>query len=92
MGNRAFRGMIAYECASYAVRGFAAGFVIALAAAVGLYQSMTLSYATYEFSLPWLQIGVSAAVIVTVILASVAFALHQARSSSIVDALRTDAL
>ncbi len=92
MGNRAFRGMIAYECVSYAVRGFAAGFVIALAAAVGLYQSMTLSYATYEFSLPWLQIGISAAVIVAVILASVAFALHQARSSSIVDALRTDAL
>ena len=92
MGNRAFRGMIAYECASYAVRGFAVGFVIALAAAVGLYQSMALSYATYEFGLPWLQIGISAAVIVAVILASVAFALHQARSSSIVDALRADAL
>ena len=29
MGNRAFRHMIAYECASYALRGFIIGFVVA---------------------------------------------------------------
>ena len=52
MGNRAFRRMIAYECASYALRGFVIGFVLAVFASFGLYQSMALSYSTYEFQLP----------------------------------------
>lgn len=90
MGNRAFRRMIAYECASYALRGFAIGFVLALLTTFGLYQSMMLSYSTYEFQLPWLQIGVSVLVVAVVIMVSVAYALTRARTSSVVDALRTE--
>ncbi len=90
MGNRAFRRMVAYECASYALRGFAIGFALALIATFGLYQSMMLSYSTYEFTLPWLQVAVAVAVVFAVILASVAYALARTRAASIVDALRTE--
>ena len=90
MGNRAFRRMIAYECASYALRGFVIGFVLAVFASFGLYQSMALSYSTYEFQLPWLQIGISAAIVLVVILVSVAYALARTRAASIVEALRAE--
>lgn len=90
MGNRAFRRMIAYECASYALRGFVIGFVLAAFASFGLYQSMALSYSTYEFQLPWLQIVVSAAIVLVVILVSVAYALARTRAASIVEALRAE--
>ena len=92
MGGRAFRRMIAYECASYALRGFLIGFALAALASVGLYQAMVLSYSTYEFSLPWLQVGVSVAVVLVVILVSVVYALRRAGSSNLVEALRADAL
>ncbi len=92
MGNRAFRRMIAYECASYALRGFAIGFALAVIVSFGLYQSMMLSYSTYEFTLPWLQIGLSVIVIIAVILISVVYALHRSSASSIVESLRADAI
>ena len=92
MGGRAFRRMIAYECASYALRGFLIGFALAALASVGLYQAMALSYSTYEFQLPWPQIGGSLAVVLAVILVSVAYALRRCDSSHVVEALRTDAL
>ena len=90
MGNRAFRRMIAYECASYALRGFAIGFILAALASFGLYQAMTISYSTYEFQLPWAQIGLSVVVILAVILASVTYALRRTRAASVVEALRTE--
>lgn len=92
MGNRAFRRMIAYECASYALRGFAIGFVVALLASFGLYQSMMLSYSTYTFRLPWAQVALSFALVAGIILVSCAYALTKSRSSSVVEALRTDAI
>lgn len=90
MDSRAFRRMIAYECASYALRGFTAGLVLAACATYGLFQAMMLSYSTYEFTLPWVQIGMSAVVVVGVIVASVVYALHRCRTSSVVEALRTE--
>lgn len=90
MGNRAFRRMIAYECASYALRGFIIGFAVAALASFGLYQSMMLSYTTYEFSLPWLQVGIAVVVVAAVILASVAYALRRTNAASVVDALRAE--
>ncbi|OUO60772.1 ABC transporter permease [Olsenella sp. An270] len=92
MGGRAFRRMIAYECASYALRGFLIGFALAALASVGLYQAMALSYSTYEFQLPWPQVGVSLIVVLAVILVSVAYALRRCDSSNVVEALRADAL
>lgn len=92
MGNRAFRRMIAYECASYALRGFVIGFALALLVSFGLFQSMMLSYSTYTFTLPWLQIGLSVIVIAAVILVSVVYALRRSRSASVVESLRDDAI
>ena len=92
MGGRAFRRMIAYECASYALRGFLIGFALAALASVGLYQAMALSYSTYEFQLPWPQVGASLVVVLAVILVSVAYALRRCDSSNVVEALRADAL
>ncbi len=92
MGGRAFRRMIAYECASYALRGFVIGFVLAALASLGLYQAMALSYSTYEFQLPWAQVGVSIVVVLAVIGVSVAYALRRAGAGSVVEALRADAL
>ena len=90
MGNRAFRRMIAYECASYAVRGFLIGSALALLVSWGLYQSMMLSYSTYEFHLPWVQIGIAVVVVIAVIVASVMYALRRTRTASVVEALRED--
>ena len=53
---------------------------------------MALSYSTYEFQLPWPQIGISLVVVLAVILVSVAYALRRCSSSNVVEALRTDAL
>ncbi len=90
MGNRAFRRMITYECASYAVRGFLIGSALALLVSWGLYQSMMLSDSTYEFHLPWVQIGIAVVVVIAVIVASVMYALRRTRTASVVEALRED--
>lgn len=92
MGNRAFRRMIAYECASYALRGFAIGCVLALFASFGFYQAMMLSYSTYEFHLPLAQTGVALAIVLAVILVSVVYALRKSQSANIVESLRADAI
>ena len=78
--------------AVYLVGGFLIGLAVAALASYGLYQAMALSYSTYEFSLPWLQVGVSVAVVLVVILVSVVYALRRAGSSNLVEALRADAL
>ncbi|MCF2620680.1 ABC transporter permease [Collinsella tanakaei] len=92
MGNRAFRRMIAYECASYALRGLVIGFALAALATLGLHESMRLSFSTYEPALPWMQIGASVAIVLAVILASVAYALMRSRTANVVEALREDAI
>ncbi len=92
MGDRAFRRMIAYECASYALRGFAIGFVLSCVVAVLMGNAMQQSFSTFTTSLPWPQVGISAGVVLAVILVSVAYALHRCRVASVVEALREDAI
>ena len=53
---------------------------------------MMLSYSTYTFTLPWLQIGLSVIVIAAVILVSVVYALRRSRTASVVESLRDDAI
>ena len=92
MGNRAFRRMIAYECASFAVRGFLIGLALACAVELLLTQAMRQSFTTYAFELPLLQVALAAALVLGVIVISVAYALKRSRAASIVDALREDAI
>lgn len=92
MGNRAFARMLAYECASYAVRGLVIGLAVAIAVAYALYMATTQAFAGLAFTLPWLYIGAAVAVVLAVLALSVAYALHRARAGSIVEALRTDAI
>lgn len=92
MGNRAFARMLAYECASYAIRGLVVGLAVAIAVAFLLYQATTQSFTGLAFTLPWPYIGAAVAVVLAVLVLSVAYALHRARAGSIVEALRTDAI
>ncbi|OUP10089.1 ABC transporter permease [Collinsella sp. An2] len=92
MGNRAFHRMIAYECTSYALRGFAIGLALAAVVAAFLYQSMQLSFTTYQLGLPWTHVALSAAIVLAVIVVSVAYALRRSRAASVVEALREDAI
>lgn len=92
MGDAAFRRMIAYECASYALRGFAGGFVLALIVHALLYRTMIDAFTTFSFALPWLQVGTAAGIVLIVILVSVVYALHRCRAASVVEALRDDAI
>ena len=90
MGDRAFGYMIAYECASYALRGLAVGAVLSAVVALLLTRAMELSYISYELEVPWANVGISILMILVIILISVAYALHQCRASSVVEALKTD--
>lgn len=92
MGNRAFRRMIAYECASYALRGFIIGFLLACAVNVALGRAMRGAFTGFTTQMPWLQVGISAAVVLGVILLSVIYALRQCRTSSVAEALREETL
>ena len=92
MDGHAFRRMIAYECASYALRGLALGFALALVSNVGLYEAMALSYSTYEFALPWPQIGLSVVAVLAVIAVSVTYALRRCGAAGVLEALRSDVM
>ena len=92
MGDRAFARMLAYECASYAVRGLVIGLIAATATTFFLYQAARLSCSGLEFGLPWPYVGAAVAVVLAVLAVSVAFALHKSHASSVVDALRADAV
>ena len=92
MGNRAFARMLAYECASYAARGLLIGLAVAVAVAYALYLATTQAFAGLAFALPWPSIGAAVAVVLAVLALSVAYALHRARTNSIIEALRTDAI
>lgn len=92
MGNRAFARMLAYECASYALRGLAIGLAAAAAATYGLYRATSLAFAGLSFDLPWGHVGAAVAIVGAVLALSVAYALRRSHAASIVDSLRSDAI
>lgn len=92
MGNRAFARMLAYECASYALRGLAIGLAAAAVATYGLYRATSLAFAGLSFALPWGHVGAAVAIVGAVLALSVAYALRRSHAASIVDSLRSDAI
>lgn len=92
MGNRAFARMLAYECASYALRGLGIGLAAALAATYALHEAMAMTFSGLAFTLPWASIGLAVGVVLAVLALSVVYALRRAHAASIVDALRSDAI
>lgn len=92
MGNRAFRRMIAYECMSYALRGFAIGLALGLGVTALLANTMSQSFATYALTVPWREILIAGIVVVAIIIVSCIYALTKSKSASIVESLRADAL
>lgn len=92
MGNRAFARMLAYECASYALRGLAIGLAAAALATYGLYRATSLAFAGLAFTLPWGYVAAAVAIVGAVLALSVAYALHRSHAASIVDSLRSDAI
>ena len=92
MGERAFRRMIVRECASYAVRGLAAGIVLAVLASVGMYVSMEIGFSGVGFALPPLWVGIAVGSVLVVLTISVVYALRRCRAAHVVEALREDAI
>ena len=92
MDDKAFARMLLCECASYALRGFVAGVVIALGVTGLLYWATSLSFAGLSFAVPWAYVGAAAVVVCLVLAASVVFALHKSHAGSVVEALRAEAV
>lgn len=90
MGDRAFARMLTYECASYAVRGLTIGLLAAVGTTFLLHQAMSLAFTGLAFTLPWPYVGLAVAVVLAVLVLSVAFALRKSHASSVVEALRAD--
>lgn len=92
MGSRAFARMLAYECASYAVRGLVIGLAAATAVAWLLHRATSMAFQGLAFSLPWPYVGAAVGMVLAVLALSVAYALARARTGNIVEALRADAI
>ena len=92
MGESAFRRMIAYECASYALRGFAVGIALAAIAAAFLTRAMAYSFTTFALEPPVAETAAAAGIVLAVIAVSAAYALRRSHAASVVEALRDDAI
>lgn len=92
MGESAFRRMIAYECASYALRGFAVGIALAAVAAAFLTRAMAYSFTTFALEPPVAETAAAAGIVLAVIAVSAAYALRRSHAASVVEALRDDAI
>ncbi|WP_165048537.1 MULTISPECIES: ABC transporter permease [unclassified Adlercreutzia] len=90
MGSRAFRRMIACECAGYAVRGLVPGVIVAAIVSFLLFDAMAKSVEGVAFALPWGHIALACALTLLVMAASVAYGLRRCRTDNVVEALRMD--
>ncbi len=92
MGGRAFAKMLVCECAGFAAKGFLIGFALAAVATYAIYYGSSFSFASLAFTMPWAYVAAALAVTLAVLALSVAFALRKSRASSIVEALRAEAM
>ena len=84
--------MMVCECASYALRGLVIGMVLAIAVAWLLYQVLGIAFEGVGFALPWAYIGAAVALVLVVMVISIAFALRKSHAANVVEALRADAV
>lgn len=91
MDDRAFAKMLCLECASYAVKGLAAGMALAFLATYGLYNAIGLSFTGIAFRLPVPSMAIATCLVVVVLAASVVFALKKTSSDNVAESLRSDA-
>ena len=90
--TREFARMLAYECASYALRGLGIGLAAAVAVTFALFAATSMAFAGLEFTLPWDYVALAVAIVAVVLALSVAYALRRSHASNIVEALRSDAI
>lgn len=92
MGRRAFRRMIALECADFALKGLVGGILLAVLADVGFYLALSSSISTLSVAMPWGHVALACAVVVGVLAVAAAYALRRTHAMNLVEALRADAL
>lgn len=92
MGDAAFRRMMLYECASYALRGLVFGLALALGVSCLMWRSMSGSFAGLVLAMPLPYVLAAVAGTAVVLLASAIYALRRSNAQNVVEALRTDAL
>ncbi|WP_165170368.1 ABC transporter permease [Adlercreutzia sp. ZJ242] len=90
MGSRAFRRMIACECAGYAVRGLVPGVIVAAIVSFLLFNALAKSVEGVAFALPWGHMALACALTLLIMAASVAYGLRRCRTDNVVEALRMD--
>jgi putative ABC transport system permease protein len=92
MGDAAFRRMMLYECASYALRGLVFGLALALGVSWLMMRTMSSSFAGLALAMPLPYVLAAVAGTAVVLLASAVYALRRSNAQNVVEALRTDAL
>lgn len=92
MGRRAFRRMIALECADFACKGLVGGIALAALVDVGFYLALRSSIVTLELALPWVHVALACAVVVGTLALAAAYALRKTHAMNLVEALRADAV
>lgn len=90
MGNRAFRNMIAAECASYSVRGLIPGIIMSVIVSVLLFQAVGLSVSGMQYVLPWKYLVLSVAMVAVILVVSVMYGMHRCSADNLVEALRQE--
>ncbi len=92
MGDAAFRRMMLYECASYALRGLVFGLALALGVSWLMRRSMSGSFAGLALAMPLPYVLAAVAGTAVVLLVSAIYALRRSNAQNVVEALRTDTL
>lgn len=92
MGDAAFRRMMLYECASYALRGFVLGLLLAGGFSYLMWRALAESFEGLGVAMPAPYVLAAVAGTGIVLLASALYALRRSNAQNTVEALRTDAL
>lgn len=92
MGEKDLRRMLVLECAGTAVPGIVAGLAAAFVFDVWFYTASSLARNGVAFSVPWAHLALALALGAGVVAGSCAWALRRLRATSVIEALRAEAL